>query len=485
MFTNIKATALVAVLALILVGTFMAADSDAIGEDLSSTYGEPTNINIAPGYRWTYTPEFPSDLTKYLTVSLKVNDGSVGSVSDKTVTVNIPSNASVGTVYNVVIQASMTSPVSQTAYQYVTFTVVNGLDVSGTINDIIKGSDINFTPTGTSDMGTVVWTVTSGKSLPAGLSLKDGVVSGTPSELGLQTVYLTAAAKGQTKNLEVSFTVYSKIVGGTAENIKSYNSDVSSTAITNDSDIGVTWEVTSGTLPAGFSLNSSTGVVSGKSAVIQSTTVTITGSSTVGPAQSTTKDITIQSEPALALTCDSSILTYKNNVTDKSASITASDSSAKTWSVSAFSGASIDNGTLKVKDSTSVGMGQTVTVTCSTAYGQTKTIDITVNVEDTLSISGDSVLSLLAGTESSTTAFTVTGGSGNTLAASTDDAGLSVRISDGKLYAQNSSAVQGLKATVTVTSAAGQNASAEVTIDVYNQLIFNSAPTAGAIIYAV
>ena len=485
MFTNIKATALVAVLALILVGTFMVADSDAIGEDLSSTYGEPTNINIAPGYRWTYTPEFPNDLTKYLTVSLKVNDGSVGSVSDKTVTVNIPSNASVGTVYNVVIQASMTSPVSQTAYQYVTFTVVNGLDVSGTINDIIKGSDINFTPTGTSDMGTVVWTVTSGKSLPAGLSLKDGVVSGTPSELGLQTVYLTAAAKGQTKNLEVSFTVYSKIVGGTAETIKSFDSDVSSTAITNDSDIGVTWEVTSGTLPAGFSLNSSTGVVSGKSAVVQSTVVTITGSSTVGPAQSTTKDITIQSEPALALTCDSSILTYKNNVTEKSASITASDSSAKTWSVSAFSGASIDNGTLKVKDSTSVGMGQTVTVTCSTAYGQTKTIDITVNVEDTLSISGDSVLSLLAGTESSTTAFTVTGGSGNTLAASTDDAGLSVRISDGKLYAQNSSAVQGLKATVTVTSAAGQNASAEVTIDVYNQLIFNSAPTAGAIIYAV
>ncbi len=485
MFTNIKAVAFATVLAMILVGTVMMTDSDAVGEDLSSTYGEPTNINIAPGYRWTYTPEFPSDLTQYLTVSLKVNDGSVGSVNGKTVTVNIPSNASVGTVYNVVIQASMTSPVSQTAYQYVTFTVVNGLDVSGTINDIIKGSDINFTPTGTSDMGTVVWTVTSGKSLPAGLSLKDGKVSGTPTELGLQTVYLTAAANGQTKNLEVSFTVYSKIVGGTAETIRSYNSDVSSTAITNGSDIGVTWKVTSGTLPTGFSLNSSTGVVSGKSAVVQSTTVTITGSSTVGPSQSATKQITIQSEPALTLSCDSSILTYKNNATEKSASVIASDSSTKTWSVSTFSGASIVNGTLKVKNPTVAGMGQTVTVTCSTAYGQTKTVDITVDVEDILSISGDSILNLLAGTEGSTTAFTVSGGSGNTLAASTDDAGLSVRISDGKLYAQNSSAVQGLKATVTVTSAAGQTASTDVTVDVYNQLIFNSAPTAGAIIYAV
>ena len=130
-------------------------------------------------------------------------------------------------------------------------------------------------------------------------------------------------------------------------------------------------------------------------------------------------------------------------------------------------------------------MGQKVTVTCSTAYGQTKAVDVTVDVEDTLTITGDSSLNLLAGTEGSTSAFTVSGGSGNTLAASTADAGLTVRISDGKLYAVNSSAVQGLSATVTATSAAGQTASTDVSIDVYNQLIFNSLPTAGAIIYAV
>ena len=66
MLTNIKPAALVAVLALILVGSVMvASDSDAIGEDLSPTNGEPTNINIAPGYRWTYTPEIPSDLIDY------------------------------------------------------------------------------------------------------------------------------------------------------------------------------------------------------------------------------------------------------------------------------------------------------------------------------------------------------------------------------------------------------------------------------------
>jgi len=491
MLANIKLAAVFAVLVMALAGSSVlvtdSQQSDAIGEDLSATYGSPTNINIAPGYRWTYTPDFPSDLTEYLTVSLQVNDGNVGSVSGKTVTVNIPTNASAGTKYNVVIKAMMTSPVSQTAYQYVTFTVVSGLSVSGTINDIIKGSNINFTPTGTSGMGDVTWTVTSGKSLPDGLTLSNGVVSGTPTALGAQTVYLTATAPGgETKNLEVGFTVYSKIVGGSAETIKSYNTTVSSTAITNGSDIGVTWSVTSGTLPSGFTLNTSTGVVSGKSGTVQSTTVTITGTATNGPSQSATKQITIQSEPALTLSCSSSILTYKNNATEKTASITASDSSTKTWTVSSFSGASVSDGILKVKNSTAVGMNQTITVTCETAYGQSKTIDITVSVEDILAISGDDVLNILAGnTGGNTSAFTVTGGSGNTLAATTSVTGLNVSIENGQLHAQKSLIGTGNTATVTVTSAAGQTASTEVTVNVYSQLVFTSAPTGGAIIYAV
>ncbi len=486
MFSTSKTAAVIAVMAMLFAGSLLLTDgSDAVGEDLSPTYGEPTNINIAPGYRWTYTPEFPSDLTQYLTVSLKVNDSNVGSVSGKTVTVNIPTNASVGTKYNVVIQASMTSPVAQTAYQYVTFTVVNGLNVSGTINDIIKGSNIDFTPTGTSDMGAVAWAVTSGKALPAGLSLSNGKIVGTPTEIGLQTVYLTATANGQSKNLEVSFTVYSKIVGGEAQTIRSYDSNVSSDAIVNGSDIGVTWAVTSGTLPAGFTLNPSTGVISGKSAAVQSSTITITGTSAHGPSQSATKQITIQSEPVLTLSCSDSILTYRNNASDVSATISSPMTSEKTWTISEFSGASVTDGILKVKNSTAVGMDQTVTVTCSTAYGQSETIDITVSVEDTLAISGDTVLNLLAGTEGSTTSFDVTGGSDNILAATTDDAGLTVRIADGKLYAIDNSAEQGLIATVTVTSAAGQIVSAEVEINVYNQLVFSSVPTAGAIIYAV
>ena len=68
-----------AILAVSLALVSVPNDSDAIGEDLSGTYGEATVIDIAPGFQWRYTPTFPSDLTDYITVTLPVNDSSLGS----------------------------------------------------------------------------------------------------------------------------------------------------------------------------------------------------------------------------------------------------------------------------------------------------------------------------------------------------------------------------------------------------------------------
>ncbi|MBQ3735948.1 MAG: hypothetical protein II855_03335, partial [Candidatus Methanomethylophilaceae archaeon] len=112
--------------------------------------------------------------------------------------------------------------------------------------------------------------------------------------------------------------------------------------------------------------------------------------------------------------------------------------------------------------------------------------DVTVSVEDTLAISGDEVLNILAGNDGgNTSAFIVEGGSGNTLAASTSVTGLNVSIENGQLHAEKASIGTGSEVTVTVTSAAGQTASTTVTINVYSQLVFTSVPTGGAIIYAV
>ena len=475
--------AVIAVLASIVAVIALVPESDAVGEDLSGEYGEATVIEIAPGFEWRYTPTFPEDLTEYVTVSLEVNDSNIGYVDGKMVIVSIPAEAVPGTTYNVVIKASMTEPVSQTAYQYVQFTVVDGLSVSGTINDIIAGTSIDFSPIADSDMGEVTWTVKSGTQLPEGLELADGKVSGTPTGIGLQTVSLTANCMGETADLVVTFTVYSAIVGDSAETISSYGTQVSSRPITNADDIGVTWAVTAGELPEGFSLDPSTGVVSGSSSVVQETTVTITGSSTAGPSQTTTKDITIRSELELVLSPSGSILTYINNQNPVTASVAATQTSAIEWQVSGYDGATVSDGTVSVVNPATAVMGQTLTVTATTQYGQSKSAQVTLDVEDTLIISGDSEISAIAGTPELSAAFAVGGGSGNELSAHTDVVGLTATIQDGCLSVQSASPMQDSQVTVTVTSAAGQTASATVTVDVYNVLVFSSQPTGGAVIY--
>ena len=197
------------------------------------------------------------------------------------------------------------------------------------------------------------------------------------------------------------------------------------------------------------------------------------------------KDITIRSEATLVLTPGQDILTYKGNATSVTSTVTATTTSAITWSVSEYSGVSIANGTVTVTGSQAPGMDQTLTVTATTAYGQTKTVDIGLSVEDILSISGDAVLSAIAGTAEQSSAFSVSGGSGNTLECTTDAVGLDTSIVDGKLRVSSASPAQDLTVTVTATSAAGQTATHQVTVDVYNVLTFTSGPSGGAIIYAM
>lgn len=475
--------ALAAVLVSVIAAVSLVPMSDAAGEDLSGTYGEATVIEIAPGFEWRYTPEFPEDLTEFVTVSLEVNDGSVGYVDGSMVIVTIPEEAASGTTYNVVIEASMTEPVEQTAYQYVRFVVVDGLSVSGTINDIIAGTRIDFSPIGESDMGDITWTVKSGTELPAGLELADGKVSGTPTGIGLQTVSLTANCRGETADLVVTFTVYSKIVGDSEEIIASYGNTVSSRTITNAEDIGVTWTVSEGTLPAGFSLDPSTGVVSGSSTDVNETIVTITGTSTIGPEQTVTKQITIRSEPDLVLSSEDGILTYLNNANAVTATVAATQTSQISWQVSGYDGATVTDGIVSVSNPATAGMGQELTVTATTAYGQTETAQVRLDVEDTLTISGDDLVSAIVGTAKQTSAFTVSGGSSNSISASTETVGLTATIQDDCLSVQSASPMQDAQVTVTVTSAAGQTASATVMVDVYNVLVFSSQPTGGAVIY--
>ncbi len=457
----------------------LASDSDESAASYSG-YGTVYKVNLAPGFSYTYAPTYPSDLTVTTTIEKYESAGIDAAFSSGTLTVSVKDGITSGS-YDIILKAtSDTAGLSQTAYQHIRINVVSGLSVSGSINDIIKGAAVNFTPSGTSTMGDVVWTVKSGTALPAGLTLSGGKVSGTPTTLGVNTVSLTATAAGESKDLIVSFTVYSKIVGGSAQTIFSHGNTVSSTAIANGSDISVTWAVTSGTLPSGFALNASTGVVSGSSAVKQSVTVTITGTSGAGPAQTATKQVTINSEPNLAISGGSSVITYPGAATKTLTLTGTSGTSTQTWSVSSATGVSIStSGVLSVTNAASSG---TVTVTLTTAYGQTATKQITITKEAAAAITGSSSLSKTTVADA-TSVFTSNVSGAWSVVSTGTPVGTAVTMSNGTLTLSGSSPTDVFTVTVKCVTPGGQTATKTVTCQIISPLGFSSVPSSGIIAY--
>ncbi|WII08826.1 putative Ig domain-containing protein [Methanomassiliicoccales archaeon LGM-DZ1] len=468
---------LAAAIAILGAAALVADGHDGSDAAYSEDYGTVYGIDLAPGFSYSYTPSYPSDLAVTTTIEKYESAGISASMSGKTLSVSVKDGVTSGS-YDIILKASSsTGGVSQTAYQHIRINVVSGLSVSGSINDIIKGASVSFTPSGSSGMGAVTWSVKSGTSLPAGLTLSGGKVTGTPTAVGTQTVSLTATAAGESKDLIVHFTVWSKIAGGSAQTITSHGDTVSSAAISNASDIGVTWKVTKGTLPAGFSLNASTGAISGKSAALQSVTVTITGTSSHGPAQTATKQITVRSEPALSLTGPSSLITYPG-APDKTAVFAAtSGTSAVTWSVTSATGVSISAGTVTVTDGASAG---SVTVTAKTAYGQTATKTLAITKEASAAISGDASLGTTVGTAATQT---YTSNVGGTWAVSGAPAGTTVSISSAGVLSVSGSSPAIFNLTITHTTPGGQSVTKTVSCSIVSQLVFTSLPSSGVIAY--
>jgi hypothetical protein len=199
---------LAASLCVVLIACSMAPSAEAKASD----YGTPTQIDIAPGMMYTYKPTFPSQLTVTTVIHEQGPSGGTGGTwgtfSGGTLVVNIPSSATPGSTYDVVLKCTSENP-HQEIFIPITFTIAENAAVSGSHQNIVLGSGVSMTPTVTG-MGTFTWSVTEGKTLPDGLSLDTatGKVTGTPTKLGTNTIYLTATSSfGEPENLVVSFEV--------------------------------------------------------------------------------------------------------------------------------------------------------------------------------------------------------------------------------------------------------------------------------------
>jgi GH18 family chitinase len=141
-----------------------------------------------------------------------------------------------------------------------------------------------LTATGSSP---IAWSVTSG-ALPLGLSLgsSTGVISGTPAAAGTSTFTVQAANAAGTNSKQFSITVTLVVTPPaitSASPLPAGTAGVAySQALASSGSGPITYTVTSGSLPGGLSLSSSTGVLGGTPAATGTSSFTIQAANSAG-----------------------------------------------------------------------------------------------------------------------------------------------------------------------------------------------------------
>ncbi len=229
------------------------------------------------------------------------------SVSSGTLPEGLTLNASTGVIsgtpttagtYTFTIKATNSYGNDTKSY---TLTITAGSS-GGTVNittdsmvDGYVGQYFSQTMTATSNPAALIsWELLSG-SLPPGLSLsRYGTISGTPTTAG--TYSFTLKASSTYGNASKAYTMTVSTLGNapritTRELPYGLRGDSTYRGIlTASSATAVTWSITSGSLPTGLSLNSSTGIITGTPSTIGTYIFTVKASNSYG---STSRSFTI------------------------------------------------------------------------------------------------------------------------------------------------------------------------------------------------
>jgi hypothetical protein len=134
--------------------------------------------------------------------------------------------------------------------------------------------------TGSSATG---WTVSG--SLPAGLTFSGGTIYGTPETAGTFNFTVRVTNAGGSAERDYTIQVSAVAPAITTASLPGALKDAAySAALTASGTPPITWAVTSGALPAGLSLNASSGVISGTATTIGTSNFTVTASNSAGSA---------------------------------------------------------------------------------------------------------------------------------------------------------------------------------------------------------
>jgi len=152
----------------------------------------------------------------------------------------------------------------------------------------------------------ITWAIATG-SLPVGLSLNTstGVINGTPTTAGTSDFTVRATdANAATATQALSVTVYAALsIITTSLQDGTVNFAYNQTLVASGGKTPLSWSITAGSLPAGLSLNSSTGIISGipTTAGMSNFTVQVTDSNSA----TATQVLSINIYPAISITTTS------------------------------------------------------------------------------------------------------------------------------------------------------------------------------------
>src|SRR6185437_15286649 len=195
--------------------------------------------------------------------------------------------------------------------------------------------------------------------LPAGLSISagSGLISGTPTTAGTSSVTVTAAdGTGASGTASFTWTISAKAGNTVTVTSPGNQAGTTGTAVSlqiraSDSASGQTLSYTAAGLPAGLSISSSTGLITGTPTTAATSSVTVTATDTTSATGSATFSWTISTSsggsgpPMVAITSPASgqIFTPGSNITLQAAPVTGAGT---VTSVSFYDSTSASNNNL-------------------------------------------------------------------------------------------------------------------------------------------
>ncbi|HEX3462175.1 MAG TPA: putative Ig domain-containing protein, partial [Acidimicrobiales bacterium] len=279
---------------------------------------------------------------------------------------------------------TLTDAGNQTASQAYTVGILATPSITtATLPNGEVGAGYSQTLAGTGGSTPYAWSVTAG-SLPAGLTLDGatGIVSGSPTASGSATFTVTLTdANSQTANK-----IYTLgIVAGPS--ITTTSLPAGEVGVPYSQTLGgaggtgpYTWSVTAGSLPAGLSLNSTTGALSGTPTGSGPTTFTITLTDGSGKTSTRSYSPTFLAGPSIITT---SLPSSEVGVPYSQTVVGTGGSAPYVWSVTTGSlpaGLTLDGATGIISGTPTSSGSPTFTVTLTDANGKTATQAYTLKV---------------------------------------------------------------------------------------------------------